>query len=172
MSTPGGGLRAAPDPRSCRARCAGPDCYAHLYWPNSHSIVTVLDAVARRRLHKCVRHARLAEVLKRIEASPDLVRVVQVSIFTCGPDLVVAPFVAGIMKRRPILLIQSDAAIRELAHLENRVNTYRKQLELGLHAKLNAADVPPFEIRVLDELRSVGPFDRAARRHLCTDAGR
>jgi predicted nucleotide-binding protein (sugar kinase/HSP70/actin superfamily) len=133
--------------------------YAHIYWRNPHAIVTILDAVARRRLHERLRHARLAGLFRRIEAGPDLVPVVQVSTFTCGPDSVVAPFVAEIMKRRPFLLIQSDAALKELAHLENRVNTYVKQLELGLHAKLGAADAEPFEVRVLDGLRSDEPLD-------------
>ena len=133
--------------------------YDHIYWRNPHAIVTILDAVARRRLHERLLHPRLAEIFGRIEAGPDLLPVVQVSTFTCGPDSVVVPFVAEIMKRRPFLLIQSDAALKELAHLENRVNTYVKQLELGLHAKLGAADAPPFEVRLLDALRADEPLD-------------
>ena len=133
--------------------------YAHIYWRNPHAIVTVLDAVARRRLHERERHARLAELFKRVESGPDLLPVVQVSTFTCGPDSVAAPFVAEIMKQRPFLLIQSDAVLKELAHLENRVNTYVKQLELGLHGKLGAGHAPPFEIRFLDSLHQDQPLD-------------
>jgi activator of 2-hydroxyglutaryl-CoA dehydratase/predicted nucleotide-binding protein (sugar kinase/HSP70/actin superfamily) len=136
--------------------------YGHIYWRNPHAIVTVIDAVARRRLHERLRHPRLAALFRRIESGPDLLATVQVSTFACGPDSVVAPFVAEIMKRRPFLLIQSDAVLKELAHLENRVNTYVKQLELGLHARLGAADAPPFEIRLLDDLGPDRPPDPAA----------
>ncbi len=133
--------------------------YAHIYWRNPHAIVTLLDAVARRRLHERLRHPRLAALFGRIEAGANLLPVVQVSTFTCGPDSVTVPFVAEIMKQRPFLLIQSDAVIKELAHLENRVNTYVKQLELGLHGKLGAGHAPPFEIRLLDNLTSHQPLD-------------
>jgi len=133
--------------------------YAHLYWRNPHAIVTMLDAVARRRLHERVRHPRLAALFERVEGGADLLPVVQVSTFTCGPDSVTAPFVAEIMKQRPFLLIQSDAVIKELAHLENRVNTYVKQLELGLHGQLAGGQQPPFEVWLLDGLRSDHPLD-------------
>ena len=49
--------------------------------------------------------------------------VVQVSTFSCGPDSIITHYVAEIMKQRPFLLIQSDAVLKELAHLENRENT-------------------------------------------------
>lgn len=134
--------------------------YAHIYWRNPHFMVSLLAAVARRQLHQRLRHARLAEAFRRIETGPDLLPVVQVSTFSCGPDSVTAPFVAEIMKRRPFLLIQSDAVIKELAHLENRVNTYVKQLELGLHEKLSLDAAAPFEIRMLDDLINRQPLDR------------
>lgn len=134
--------------------------YAHIYWRNPHFMVSLLAAVARRDLHRKLRHPRLAEAFRRIESGPDLLPVVQVSTFSCGPDSVTAPFVAEIMKRRPFLLIQSDAVIKELAHLENRVNTYVKQLELGLHEKLSLDAGPPFEIRMLDDLVNRQPLDR------------
>jgi hypothetical protein len=51
--------------------------------------------------------------------------------------------------------------IKELAHLENRVNTYVKQLELGLHGQLGAGQGPPFEVRLLDPLVSERPLDAA-----------
>ncbi|MEW5966148.1 MAG: acyl-CoA dehydratase activase-related protein [Pseudomonadota bacterium] len=134
--------------------------YAHVYWRNPHFMVSLLAAVARRELHRKLRHPRLAEAFRRIESGPDLLPAVQVSTFSCGPDSVTAPFVAEIMKRRPFLLIQSDAVIKELAHLENRVNTYVKQLELGLHEKLALDTAPPFEIRMLDDLVNRQPLDR------------
>jgi hypothetical protein len=63
------------------------------------------------------------------------------------------------MKRRPFLLLQSDAVLKELAHLENRVNTYVKQLELGLHTKLQMGG-DRFEVKFLDELLHTEPVDK------------
>ena len=134
--------------------------YAHVYWRNPHFIVSLLDAVSRRQLHLKLRHARLREVFRAIEKGPDLLPVVQVSTFSCGPDSVVQPFVAEIMRQRPFLLIQSDAVIKELAHLENRVNTYVKQLELGLHRRLKADGAEAFEIVTLQDLLNAGRVDR------------
>lgn len=134
--------------------------YGHIYWRNPHFIVSLLNAVAHRRLHERLRHPRLAEVFRRIETGPTLLPVVQVSTFSCGPDSMIAPFAAEIMKVRPFLLIQSDAVIKELAHLENRVNTYVKQLELGLHGKLGLGG-EAFEIRFLDELTNREPLNPA-----------
>ncbi|MGA7180984.1 MAG: BadF/BadG/BcrA/BcrD ATPase family protein [Thiobacillaceae bacterium] len=136
------------------------EAYKHIYWRNPHFIVSLLSAVAHRNLHQRLRHARLREVFRRIESGPDLMPVVQVSTFSCGPDSVVTPFVAEIMKQRPFLLIQSDAVIKELAHLENRVNTYVKQLQLGLHERLKIGSGETFDIHTLDELSFAGPIDR------------
>ncbi len=135
--------------------------YAHIYWRNPHFIVSLLDAVSRRQLHRRLRHARLREVFRAIEQGPDLLPVVQVSNFSCGPDSVVQPFIAEIMRQRPFLLIQSDAVIKELAHLENRVNTYVRQLELGLHRRLQAGGAEGFEIVELEDLLNTGRVDRA-----------
>jgi hypothetical protein len=86
--------------------------------------------------------------------------VVQVSTFSCGPDSVTAPFIAEIMKQRPFLLIQTDAVIKELAHLENRVNTYVKQLQQGLHGKLKVGGAGPFRVGNLRQLESEEPLNR------------
>ena len=134
--------------------------YAHIYWRNPHLFVSLLDAVSRRQLHEKLKHPRLREVFRRIEQGPDLLPVVQVSTFCCGPDSVVQPFIAEIMRSRPFLLIQSDAVIKELAHLENRVNTYVKQLDLGLHRQLRGGAEAPFEMRTLDDLVNHGRIDR------------
>lgn len=133
--------------------------YSHIYWRNPHFIVSLLDAVAHRDLHRHLKHARLAEVFRRIETGPDLLPVVQVSTFTCGPDSVASPLIAEIMKQRPFLLIQSDAVIKELAHLENRVNTYVKQLELGLHGRMQLSGEKPFDVHTLNQLLS-DPIDK------------
>lgn len=134
--------------------------YAHIYWRNPHFIVSLLDAVARRELHKHLRHPRLSQAFKAIETGPELLPVIQVSTFSCGPDSVVQPFIAEIMRQRPFLLIQSDAVIKELAHLENRVNTYVKQLQLKLHDRLHVGTANSFQIHTLDELVNSTPIDR------------
>lgn len=136
--------------------------YGHIYWRNSHFILTLLSAVAHRRLHKRLRHSRLSEIFRGIEEDPagPLLPVVQISTFSCGPDSITSHFVAEIMKQRPFLLIQSDAIIKELAHLENRVNTYIKQLEQGLHRKLHIGGEGPFEVHTLDKLSSQEPLNR------------
>jgi activator of 2-hydroxyglutaryl-CoA dehydratase/predicted nucleotide-binding protein (sugar kinase/HSP70/actin superfamily) len=136
------------------------EAYQHLYWRNPHGIVTILDAVSRRTLHQRLRHPRLRELFRRVESGPDLLPVVQISTFSCGPDSTIQPLIAEIMKHRPFLLIQSDAAIQELAHLENRVNTYVKQLELGLHDRLQINGGEPLDILTLDEISQSGPIDR------------
>jgi activator of 2-hydroxyglutaryl-CoA dehydratase/predicted nucleotide-binding protein (sugar kinase/HSP70/actin superfamily) len=136
--------------------------YGNIYWRNSHFIVTLLNAVAHRTLHKRLRHSRLSELFRRIEEDPagPLLPVVQISTFGCGPDSITSHLVAEIMKQRPFLLIQSDAIIKELAHLENRVNTYAKQLEQGLHRKLHIGGEGPFEVHTLDKLSSQEPLNR------------
>ena len=136
--------------------------YAHIYWRNPHFILTALNAVAHRNLHTRLRHARLRDLFRRIEedSSGAMLPVVQVSTFSCGPDSIITHYVAEIMKQRPFLLIQSDAVLKELAHLENRVNTYVMQLEQGLHDKLGLDSKQPFEIRTLDELISQEPVNR------------
>jgi activator of 2-hydroxyglutaryl-CoA dehydratase/predicted nucleotide-binding protein (sugar kinase/HSP70/actin superfamily) len=127
--------------------------FDHLYWRNPHLIATLADAAARRALHTIVGHPRLRELFRRIECDSDiLLPVVQVSTFLCGPDSVTTPLVAELTRSRPYLLIQSDAAIKELAHLENRMNTYVRQLDSGLHQELLAGHGETFDIKVLNEL--------------------
>ncbi|MCP4042815.1 MAG: hypothetical protein GY731_12810, partial [Gammaproteobacteria bacterium] len=134
---------------------------AHIYWRNPHFIVTVLRAIAEKRLHEKLNHPRLKRLFRQLEedSADDLLPVVQVSTFRCGPDSITTPLVAEIMKKRPFLLIQSDAAIKELAHLENRVNTYVKQLELGLHGELMGADGNKFEIQILENFTNNQALD-------------
>jgi predicted nucleotide-binding protein (sugar kinase/HSP70/actin superfamily) len=137
--------------------------FSHIYWRNPHAIVTILSAIADRTLHARIGHPRLAAIFRRIEQQDPpgpLVPVVQVSTFSCGPDSVTAPLVAEIMRRRPFLLLQSDAVLKELAHLENRVNTYVKQLELGLQGQLRFGDAPPIEVRRMGPREAQAPIDR------------
>ena len=136
--------------------------YKEIYWRNSHFIVSLLNAVAHRKLHQRLHHPRLSEILRGIEKDPaaPLLPVVQISTFSCGPDSITSHFIAEIMKQRPFLLIQSDAIIKELAHLENRVNTYVKQLEQGLHRKLHIGGEGQFEVQTLANLSSQKPLNR------------
>ncbi len=126
--------------------------FKHLYWRNPHMIATLADACAKRKLHKVIGHEGLRDVFARVEGNADsLVPVVQVSTFLCGPDSVTTPLVAELTRKRPYLLIQSDAVIKELAHLENRMNTYVKQLESGLYEELSqGSGEEEFEVKVLD----------------------
>ena len=138
------------------------ESYGDIYWRNSHFILTLLNAIAHRQLHQRLHHPRLSEIFRGIEEDPaaPLLPVVQISTFSCGPDSITSHYIAEIMKQRPFLLIQSDAIIKELAHLENRVNTYVKQLEQGLHRKLHIDDEKYFEIKSLASLSSQKPLSR------------
>lgn len=128
------------------------DEYSHIYWRNPQRIVSMISAIAKKKFHEKLSNPRLKEIFRHIETQSNdkLLPVVQVTTFRCGADSVTLPFVEEIMKKRPFLLIQSDAGIKELAHLENRVNTYIKQLELGLNGKLKGINGESFEIHVLD----------------------
>jgi hypothetical protein len=58
----------------------------------------------------------------------------------------------------PSLLIQSDAMIAELAHLENRVNTHLNQLNKKLHHELSQGNGTKFSIGLLDEFSLDGLY--------------
>jgi activator of 2-hydroxyglutaryl-CoA dehydratase/predicted nucleotide-binding protein (sugar kinase/HSP70/actin superfamily) len=127
--------------------------FSHLYWRNPHQIATLADAAARGRIHQVVKHPRLRELFRRLESDPGReLLLIQVSTFLCGPDSVTAPLVMELTRNRPYLLIQSDAVIKELAHLENRVNTYVKQLDQGLFRELKEGFPAGFEVRSLEQL--------------------
>lgn len=129
--------------------------FKHLYWRNPHMLATLADASARRELHKVIGHNGLKKIFEFVERESDiLVPVVQVSTFLCGPDSVTNPLINELTKQRPFLRIQSDAIIKELAHLENRMNTYVKQLKSGLHDELKKAKDEGFDIKVLDKFVS------------------
>jgi len=126
--------------------------FSHLYWKNPHLIATLADAATHRKLHKVTGHRGLQRLFEQLETGSDrLIPVVQVSTFSCGPDSVANQLVSEITRQRPYLMIQSDAVIKELAHLENRMNTYVKQLESDLHKEVSLAREEGFEIEVLDK---------------------
>jgi predicted nucleotide-binding protein (sugar kinase/HSP70/actin superfamily) len=131
------------------------DCYldpnfSYIYWKNPHDIVTKINAIVQKKLHTILKNQRLKSLIKKIEdgKTDSSISPLQVSTFRCGPDTVIAPLLAEITKRTPSLLIQSDAMIKELAHLENRINTYINQLKKKLHqAFVNEY----FEIKIVEE---------------------
>ncbi len=139
--------------------------FDHLYWRNSHVIATLTDAVARKRLHQIVLHPGFQRLFHRVEtANGQDLAMVQVSTFLCGPDSVTNPLVDELVKNRPFLRIQSDAVIQELAHLENRMNTYIKQLEQGLHKGEEGPSSGGFNMKILDIFSNREPI------HPTTDA--
>lgn len=135
--------------------------YNHIYWKNPHHILTLIEAIAEKKLHKKIKNLRLGNVFHSVETenSKQLVPAVLVSTFCCGPDSMIIPFVSEIMKKRPFLFIQSDAAIKELAHLENRVNTHVKQLEQGLHEGLVKIPGEKLEIKIMQDLSQTDSID-------------
>ncbi len=137
------------------------DNYKYVYWKNPHFILTLIEAIAEKKLHKKIKHPGLAKVFRSIEtkASQQLVPAVLVSTFCCGPDSTIIPFVSEIMKKRPFLFIQSDAAIKELAHLENRVNTHVKQLGQGLHDDLLSLPGETLEVKIMQDLTQTDSID-------------
>ena len=126
--------------------------YAYLYWRNAHMIASLSAAVSDRSLHKRIRHPELKRVIAAYEKREELLPVVQVSTFLCGPDSVCNPLVNEIMKQRPYLRIQADAAIKELAHLENRMNTYIHQLAAERHQRIDSGGKDGFDVEMLDLL--------------------
>jgi len=139
------------------AECS--DRYAHLYWRNAQLITSIVDAVTRKRLHKIVSHRALKEVIEAYEQFEEHLPIVQVSTFLCGPDSVTNPLISSITKNRPFLRIQSDAAIKELAHLENRMNTYVHQLAAKGHQKIVMTDGDNFEVELLTALENQQTLD-------------
>ncbi|RLA08114.1 MAG: hypothetical protein DRQ51_03645 [Gammaproteobacteria bacterium] len=125
--------------------------FKHLYWRNPHFISSLISAITDKKLHTVLKHKKLASLFKQIEKTDTTIPVVQVSSFMCGPDSTTLPLIQEITKNRPFLFIQSDAAIKELAHLENRVNTYTKQLKNNIHQDLLNDNDNNFDIRILDK---------------------
>jgi activator of 2-hydroxyglutaryl-CoA dehydratase/predicted nucleotide-binding protein (sugar kinase/HSP70/actin superfamily) len=139
------------------AECS--DRYAHLYWRNAQLITSIVDAVTQKRLHEIIPHKGLKKVIGSYEKLDELLPIVQVSTFLCGPDSVTNPLISNIAKNRPFLRIQSDAAIKELAHLENRMNTYVHQLAATGHQQIETNDGESFEVELLNSLENQQTLD-------------
>lgn len=135
--------------------------FNHIYWKNPHDLMTKADAITNKRFHQIIKHPGLQKLIQKIEAgrTESLLSFVTVSTFRCGPDSVTLPLLAEITKNIPTLLIQSDAMIAELAHLENRVNTHLNQLNKSLHKELVENNKQNFSIRLLNtfDLDEINP---------------
>ena len=123
-----------------------------IYWKNPHDLLTRASAIANKRLHKILIHPRLKKLIQSIETGSAgiLMSEITVSTFRCGPDSITLPILNEVTKNVPSLLIQSDAMIAELAHLENRVNTHLNQLKKSLHQELRGHQKAEFSIELLD----------------------
>jgi activator of 2-hydroxyglutaryl-CoA dehydratase/predicted nucleotide-binding protein (sugar kinase/HSP70/actin superfamily) len=110
-----------------------------IYWKNPHDLTTKINAISEKKLHRIIKNRRLKGLIREIETgnAEILMSVVMVSTFRCGPDSITLPLLAEITRNIPTLLIQSDAIIAELAHLENRVKTHLNQLDKNLYREVN-----------------------------------
>ncbi len=129
--------------------------FNYIYWRNTHDLITKINAIANHKFHKIIKNERLKKLIKKIETGTKngSISLLQVSTFRCGPDTVTTPTMAEITKKMPSLFIQSDAMIKELAHLENRVNTYINQLNKKLHQVFSGEN---FEIKIVEEFDAKG----------------
>ncbi|MEA3329844.1 MAG: acyl-CoA dehydratase activase-related protein, partial [Nanoarchaeota archaeon] len=124
--------------------------FNYIYWKNPHDIITKINSVANHRLYKYLKNKDLKELIKKIEQGEtnSSLSTMQVSTFRCGPDTVTSPTIDKITQKMPNLFIQSDAMIKELAHLENRVNTYINQLKKDLHKDFSGES---FDIKLIEQ---------------------
>ena len=122
-----------------------------VFWKNPHDLMTKAYAIINKQFHQIIKHKRLKKLIKNIETgnAEILMSLVTVSTFRCGPDSITLPVLAEVTKNVPTLLIQSDAMIAELAHLENRVNTHLNQLNKRLHDELSQKKESKFSIELL-----------------------
>jgi activator of 2-hydroxyglutaryl-CoA dehydratase/predicted nucleotide-binding protein (sugar kinase/HSP70/actin superfamily) len=139
------------------AKCS--EDFSHLYWRNAQLVTSLVDAVNRKQLHRIVAHKGLKKVIAAYEERDDLLPIVQVSTFLCGPDSVTNPLINTLIENRPFLRLQSDAAIKELAHLENRMNTYVSQLAATGFQRIVIGNGRSFDVATLDLLENRLPVD-------------
>lgn len=127
--------------------------FDYIYWKNPHDLMTKVYAITNKRFYQIIKHPGLKKLIKQIETgnTESLISIVTVSTFRCGPDSITLPVLAEITQNIPTLLIQSDAMIAELAHLENRVNTHLNQLNKRLHHELSRKNETNFSIELLND---------------------
>ena len=126
--------------------------FDYVFWKNPHDLLTKAYAIINKQFHQIIKHPRLKKLIKNIETgnAEILISLVTVSTFRCGPDSITLPVLAEVTKNVPSLLIQSDAMIAELAHLENRVNTHLNQLNKRLHNELSQKKETKFSMELLN----------------------
>jgi len=129
-----------------------------IYWKNPHDLMTKSNAISKKKLHKILKHPRMRQLIRKIETGETDTQIseVTVSTFRCGPDSMTLPVRSEITKHVPSLLIQSDAMIAELAHLENRVNTHLNQMKKNLHDKLSHNGNGKFSIELFNDFNMDG----------------
>jgi len=132
--------------------------FDYIYWKNPHILLTKVNAIVNKNFHKVIINKRLGRLIRSIEIGEAdiMLSSVTVSTFRCGPDSITLPIQAEITKNHPTLLIQSDAIIAELAHLENRVNTHINQLKNSLHEELGKNGRQKFSIELLNDFNLNG----------------
>ena len=126
--------------------------FSYVYWKIPQGVISLINAVASKKLHKILKNKRLAGVVEKIERglTGSMISVVQVSTFRCGPDTMLSSAINNITKNIPSLLIQTDAMITELAHLENRVNTHISQIAGNLQKKTGEK----FDLKMIDSIET------------------
>jgi len=123
------------------------DEFKDVYWKNQHQVLTIVQAIRDKKLHTILKNKRLAAAIEKAQISISFV-----SAFLCGPDSVTMPLIQELMKNDHTLVLQSDAAIGQLAHLESRVDTYLRRLQS--HVEEFKKEEPDFEMASLDDLDS------------------
>jgi activator of 2-hydroxyglutaryl-CoA dehydratase/predicted nucleotide-binding protein (sugar kinase/HSP70/actin superfamily) len=129
-----------------------------IYWKNPNLLLSKINAIVNKEFHRIIKNKDLSDLIKLIEmAQTDTqLSVVTVSTFRCGPDSITLPIESEITKSYPTLLIQSDAMIAELAHLENRINTHLNQVKNSLHDEIKKDGEHKFSIEILNDLNLNG----------------
>jgi len=124
--------------------------FGYIYWKNPHDILTKINSIEKKKFYKIINNKQIGSLIQKIEENKtnSQLSATQVTTFRCGPDTVTLPTSTEIMKNKPKLLIQSDAMIKELAHLENRVNTFLNQLNNKLNEELKSSR---FSIDMVEE---------------------
>jgi activator of 2-hydroxyglutaryl-CoA dehydratase/predicted nucleotide-binding protein (sugar kinase/HSP70/actin superfamily) len=131
--------------------------YSHIYWKNPHDLMSKIEAITGKSLHSILVDDKLKKIVAEIEKSSSVsINIVQVSTFRCGPDSMTLPISEVVARKKPNLLIQSDAMIKELAHLENRVNTFITQIEKKLHEEYKSDE---FKVELLESF-NFGELDQ------------
>lgn len=133
--------------------------FSYIYWYNAHHIVTIVDAFSKDALHELVNNERLKLIIKRAEIK-GLIGLIQISAFRCGPDSAISPLISELTKNKPHLLIQSDATTKEIAHIENRINTFEKQLDSKFQNDILQKEHSNFDFSTLTRYGNISAINK------------